>query len=42
VSITPIRDSATTRVANFVSVLRDISQRKAVEAASHMREQALR
>lgn len=42
VSITPIRDATTGQVANFVAVQRDISQRKAVEAASQMREQALR
>ncbi|KAL4431058.1 hypothetical protein ABPG75_006314 [Micractinium tetrahymenae] len=41
ISITPILDAATGRVANFVAVQRDISQRKAVEAASHVREQAL-
>lgn len=42
ISITPIRDAATGGVANFVAVQRDISQRKAVEAASNVREQALR
>ena len=40
VSITPIRDAAGA-VANFVAVQRDVSQRKAAEAAVQMREQAL-
>lgn len=41
VSITPIRD-ASGRVANWVAVQRDVSKRKAAEAAVQMREQALR
>jgi PAS domain S-box-containing protein len=41
-SITPIHDAARpARVANYVMVQRDVSQRKAAEAAFHMREQAL-
>nr|AML76900.1 putative LOV domain-containing protein [Ettlia oleoabundans] len=42
ISITPIRESGSSgRVANYVMVQRDVSQRKAAEAAFHMREQAL-
>jgi PAS domain-containing protein len=42
VSITPIPDAADpARVANYVMVQRDVSQRKAAEAAFHIREQAL-
>ena len=42
VSITPIRHPGSGRVANWVAVQRDVSKRKAAEAAMQMREQALR